>query len=100
MGALIDRDAVYVNVCKGCTRHGDEIGSCCSEEPCFDLICEFASAPVIDAVEVAPELKKSVELLQKKYEKAKQAPCVRDPLAYALFQTWKAVDGRRRNGRD
>ena len=54
--------------------------------------------PAADVVEVVPELRKAVELLRKEYEKAKNNPIVRDPLAYALFQVWKTVDGRK-NGR-
>ena len=54
--------------------------------------------PAADVVEVVPELRKVVELLRKECEKAKQNPVVHDPLAYALYQTWKAVDGRK-NGR-
>ena len=56
------------------------------------------NAPTADVVEVVPELRKAVELLRKEYEKAKQNPVVHDPLAYAVYQVWKAVDGRR-NGR-
>ena len=54
-------------------------------------------APAADVVSMVPELRKVVSLLQKEYEKAKHNPIVRDPLAYALFQTWKTVDGK--NGR-
>ena len=52
-----------------------------------------------DVVEVLPELRKTVELLHNEYEKAKQLDFVYDPIAYAVYQTWKAVDGRRKNGR-
>lgn len=48
---------------------------------------------------VVPELRKTVELLHKEYERAKRLEFVRDPLAYAVYQVWKAVDGRRKNGR-
>lgn len=54
--------------------------------------------PAADVVEVAPELREAVTMLHKEYENAKQNPIVRDPLAYALYQVWKSVDGRR-NGR-
>lgn len=46
------------------------------------------------AGEVVPELSKAVKLLHKVYERAKQAPHVREPLAYALYQVWKAMDRR------
>lgn len=48
-----------------------------------------------DVVEVEPELRKAVKLLHEKYKKAKQAPFARDPLAYALYKTWKAVEEER-----
>ena len=55
--------------------------------------------PAADVAPVEPELRKAVELLRKEYEKAKQNPIVRDPLAYALFHAWKAVDSKRKDGR-
>ena len=70
-------------------------------EGCFsDMVSAYdvASIPAADVVEVAPELRKAVALLHEEYEKAKQLEFVRDPLAYALYQAWKTVDGRR-NGR-
>lgn len=48
MAEYIEREAVYKKACKGCTRHGGEIGSCHSEEPCLDLLHAFVSAPAID----------------------------------------------------
>ena len=48
MPEYIDREAVYKMACRGCTRHGDEIGSCYEEEPCEELQSEFASAPAAD----------------------------------------------------
>lgn len=52
--------------------------------------------PTADVVEVSPELRKAVELLRKEYEKAKNNPIVRDPLAYALYQVWKMADAKGR----
>lgn len=57
----------------------------------IDQILEQADAA--DVVEVVPELRKAVVLLRERFEKAKQNPIVRDPLAYALYQTWRTVDG-------
>ena len=57
------------------------------------------NAPAANVVEVQPELRKTVELLHDEYERAKRLSFVRDPLAYAVYQVWKAVDGRRKNGR-
>lgn len=48
MAEYIDREEVYKRACRGCTRHGDEIGSCYEEEPCEELQSEFASAPAAD----------------------------------------------------
>lgn len=45
-----------------------------------------------DVVEVLKELRPAVRLLCKEYERAKKNPTVRNPIAYALYQTWKAVD--------
>lgn len=38
----IELEAIYAAVCKGCTRHGDEIGSCYLPEPCEKLIAAMA----------------------------------------------------------
>lgn len=40
-------------------------------------------------------LEQAKELLEKEYEKAKQLDYVINPLAYALHQVWKTVDGRK-----
>lgn len=47
---------------------------------------------------VRHELRKSVKLLEKNYEKGLENPVIRDPLAWALFQTWKAMNGGADNG--
>lgn len=49
---LIDADSVYVRACVGCTRCGDEIGTCYEEELCPRLHFEFVSAETVDAVEL------------------------------------------------
>lgn len=33
-----------------------------------------------------------IKLLEQEYEKAKKLELVRNPIAYALYQTWKKVD--------
>lgn len=53
---------------------------------CEDFTSTAAVAPV------QPELRKVVALLHDEYEKALRQPFVRDPLAYALYQVWKAAD--------
>ena len=55
--------------------------------------------PAANVVEVVPELREAVIQLHEEYEKAKQLQFVRDPLAYALYQTWKDADGTSKNGR-
>ena len=37
-------------------------------------------------------LEKAIKLLESEYERAKNMEYVKKPLAWALFQTWKAVD--------
>ena len=64
-----------------------------------DAMCVLDGIPAADVVEVVPELRKTVELLHNEYERAKRLEFVYDPLAYAVYQVWKAVDGRRKNGR-
>lgn len=53
----------------------------------------IAAAPAADVVPMRPELKKAVILLGANYDKALGNPVVRDPLAWALFRTWKATNG-------
>lgn len=66
-------------------------------------VCRFEkresgkTASTLGEAEVKAGLEGVVKLLCREYEKAKQSPVVRDPLAYALYQTWKAVDERRRD---
>ena len=52
MAEYIDREAVYTDACQGCVRHGDELGSCYAEEPCYKLICAFANASTADVAPV------------------------------------------------
>lgn len=61
------------------------------------VVQRIREQPAADVAPVVPELREAVNLLQKEYEKTKHNPIVRDPLAYALYQAWKAVDGK--NGR-
>lgn len=45
------------------------------------------------------ELAKAVQLLEREYERAKRLEFVYNPIAYALYQTWKVADkkkGKRR----
>lgn len=38
------------------------------------------------------ELTKAIKVLKEQYEKAKKKDWVRNPIAYALYQTWKIFD--------
>ena len=51
MAEYIDRMAVWENACRGCTRHGDNLGECYESEPCERLLTAFGMAPAVD---VAP----------------------------------------------
>jgi hypothetical protein len=43
--------------------------------------------------------KQAKERLDKEYKLALEQPFVRDPVAYAMFQTWKAADLDRKDGK-
>ena len=62
----------------------------------YGLARELDEIPAAPVMEVSPELREAVKLLHKEYEKAKQNPIVRDPLAYALYQVWKVTDEKGR----
>ena len=52
-------------------------------------------APAVDAIEVSDEkLKTAIKLLIKQYEHSKASAFVNDPIAHALYHTWKQVDER------
>ena len=51
------------------------------------------NAPAVDAVEVPDEqLLRAVKLLLKQYEHSKKSAYVRNPVAHALYHTWKHFD--------
>lgn len=61
----------------------------------IEIVFQYLS----ECFEVADDnsaLEKAIGILKKKYERAKQLDFVRDPLAYALYHTWKKVDERKR----
>ena len=41
-------------------------------------------------------LEKAIEMLKAEYEEAKKQEWVLNPLAYALYHTWRQVDERRK----
>jgi hypothetical protein len=40
-------------------------------------------------------LEKAIKLLESEYERAKNIPYVKKPLAWALFQVWKKADSEK-----
>ena len=65
------------------------------------LLDAVADTPAADVAEVCflTELhvgdrawKKAMSILDKKYAEAKKLPFIRDPLAWALYHTWKEFD--------
>ena len=48
-----------------------------------------------DVAEQNRRLRNAIILLEKEYEKALKSDFVRDPVAYALYHTWKQVDEQR-----
>lgn len=52
MAEYIDRMAVWKTACRGCTRHGDELGECFESEPCERLLAAFGMAPAADVAPV------------------------------------------------
>lgn len=47
---------------------------------------------VKDWLPVHPDLHKAVLKLNAQYERSKNAPCVRNPVAHALYRVWKWAD--------
>lgn len=56
-------------------------------------VTQVRNFPKSEVSPVRPELRKAVELLEKNYERGLNSEFVRDPLAWALYQTWKEIDG-------
>lgn len=75
---------------------------------CGDYAAAFAEIRKLPAADVAEvcfptELyvgdrawKKAMSILGKKYAEAKKLPFIRDPLAWALYHTWKEFDDGKR----
>lgn len=71
---------------------------------CGDYAAAFAEIrklPAADVVEVVrcrecDAWKKAMSILDKKYAEAKKLPFIRDPLAWALYHTWKEFDDGKR----
>ena len=65
----------------------------------YGLARKLDEIPAADVAEVVKELRAAVRFLHKEYERAKKNPIVRNPIAYALYQTWKAVDDCENGGK-
>ena len=66
-----------------------------------DLAEDFYSIPAADVAEVVRSKdcdawKKAISIIDKKYAEAKKLPFIRDPLAWALYHTWKELDNGKR----
>lgn len=58
-----------------------------------DVIAAIAGQPTVNAVAVSdPELLKAIKLLMKQYEHSKASDYVFNPIAHALYHTWKQID--------
>ena len=55
-------------------------------------LCEIAAEPPMDD-EDSKKLR-MLQALEKEFEKAKRCNHIQKPMAYALYQVWKRVDGR------
>lgn len=61
-----------------------------------DVLAIIAKEKPVDAVVVTDKkLLKAVKALMKQYEQSSQAEYVHDPIAHALYHTWKQMDERR-----
>ena len=74
-----------------------DLESLCS----YDRLRELAEADKDGRVIVLPAKKgdtwkKAMSILDKKYAEAKKLPFVRDPLAWALYHTWREFDDGKR----
>lgn len=54
--------------------------------------------PTAEVEPVRPELRKAVKLLTKNYDRGLNSDYVRNPVAWALHQTWREMDGGADNG--
>ena len=67
----------------------------------YDRLRELAEADKAGRVIVLPAKKgdtwkKAMSILDKKYAEEKKLPFIRDPLAWALYHTWKEFDDGKR----
>ena len=74
-------------------------------EDALKVLCNNYAYAAMDVIKRLPaaELhvgdrawKKAMRILDKKYAEAKKLPFIRDPLAWALYHTWKEFDDGKR----
>ena len=85
-----------MSICKDCIHYEicDEYVSPCESFP------EVEGGCMCFKKQTNAELEKTIDLLNKEYERAKLLEYVKNPLAYALYQVWKIADKKRReNGK-
>lgn len=46
------------------------------------------------------EIEKAINLLKRMYDVATTLPCIQNPVAYALYQTWKVYDQKSRRAKE
>lgn len=56
------------------------------------MVSDLRGMSAADVAPVRPELRKAVELLHKNYEKALNSSYVRNPIAWALYHTWREAN--------
>ena len=64
----------------------------------IELLDEIPAADVAEVVRSkdCDAWKKAMSIIDKKYAEAKKLPFIRDPLAWALYHTWKELDDGKR----
>ena len=95
MAEYIDREALIAELSNG-TIITDDIYGTGIMTGLGHALAVAREHPAANVLEVLPELRGAVELLDDTYKHAIDQPFVRDPLAYALYQVWKFVDKKGR----
>ena len=60
-------------------------------QECQDASCFCAADCDYYEIKDKPPLKVAIKKLRRKYEEAKTDDSIRDPLAYALYHTWREI---------
>lgn len=76
-----------------------ELGVCNEYAACFHNAAKMLELlPAADVTPVRHDLRAAVEVLGTYYERGLNSNYVRDPIAWALYQTWRKMDGGADNG--